>query len=316
VQYRELGTSGIHVSVIGLGGWAFGGGVWGDADDNESIAAIHAALDLGINLIDTAEIYGSGRSEEVIGRALQGHRDRAVLATKVSPQHLDPAGIRAALEGSLRRLRTDFVDLYQVHWPNRKFPISETMETLAALQKEGKLRAIGVSNFSLPQLEEALRYAPVQSLQPPYSLVWRMVERDLLPFCRAHHIGVLAYSPMAQGLLTGKFTLNNRPPEGDIRRKNRLFKNEDTYRAACQVAQKLEAYARRHGKTVAQVAVNWVISQPGITSALVGARRPAQVHENAGSADWRLSDDELEEIRRLGDSVMATLDSNPHMWAG
>jgi aryl-alcohol dehydrogenase-like predicted oxidoreductase len=316
MQYRELGTSGIQVSAIGLGGWAFGGDVWGDVDDDESIATIHAALDDGINLIDTAESYGEGHSEEVIGKALQGRREQAIVATKVSPHHLDREGIRAALEGSLRRLRMEFVDLYQVHWPNRKFPIEETMEALAELVEEGKIRAIGVSNFSLRQLEAALQVATVHALQPPYSLIWRMAERELIPFCRTHGIGVLAYSPLAQGLLTGKFTLENRPHGADIRRKNRLFKKEETYRIACDVAQELEALARRHGMTAAQMAINWVICQPGITSALVGAKRPAQVRENAAAADFQLSPEVLEEIRRLGDRVVATLDTNPHMWTG
>lgn len=316
MEYRDLGDSGIRVSVIGLGGWAYGGGVWGEVDDEESVATIYRALDLGINLIDTAEIYGSGRSEEVIGRALRGNRERAVVATKVSPQHLDRRGVVAALEWSLRRLQTDYVDLYQIHWPNRKIRIAETMETLMELLESGKIRAIGVSNFSKEQLEEALRFGSVHSVQPPYSLIWRMVEKDVVPFCREHGIAVLAYSPLAQGLLTGKFNLENRPAEGEIRSKNRLFKNEETYRAACQVARELEVYARRHRKTVAQIAINWVIQQPGLTSALVGAKRPSQVEENAAAADFRLSPEEVAEIARLGDRVMATLDDNPHMWSG
>ncbi len=313
MEYRPLGKSGIEVSTVSLGTWVMGGKQWSGADDAESVAAIHAALDLGVNLIDTAEVYGGGHSEEVVGRALRDRRDRAVVATKLSLWHAEPDQVRGALEGSLRRLQTDYVDLYQIHWPHDTVPFEDTMAVLAALKDEGKVRAIGVSNFDVEQLRRCMKAAQVDSLQPPYSLFWRYIEPEILPFCRENDVAVLAYSPLAQGLLTGKFTRDGKPPEGDIRAKNVLFQGS-VFECCLEAVEELSAIAARYGKTPGQTAVNWLLRQPGMTSAILGARSAAQVRENVGAVGWELSEEDARTIDELGRRVMERLGRPETLW--
>jgi len=233
MQQRRLGSSPVQVSEIGLGTWGMSGSFWGAADDAESIRVIHRALDLGVTLIDTAEAYGGGHSEEVLGDALVGRRDKAVVATKVAPNHLEPAEVLAAFEGSLKRLKTDYIDVYFIHWPHPDYPIGDTMAVLEKLRREGKVRAIGVSNFGIKEIEAASEHGTIDVLQPPYNAFWREVEAEILPYCRSHEIGIIPYSGLAQGLLTGTLKPDTVFAEGDERRTTVLFQ-PGTYERALE----------------------------------------------------------------------------------
>jgi len=309
MKTRKLGNSELELTTMGLGTWAIGGPWqygWGPQDDNESIAAIHRALDLGVNWIDTAAVYGAGHSEEVVGRALKGHvREQVFVATKCGriPQpdgppkgDLRPVSIRAELEASLRRLGTEYIDLYQFHWPDNETgtPIEESWSEMARLQDEGKVRWVGVSNFDVPLLERCESIRHVDSLQPPYSLLRREVEAETLPWCLRNGTGVVCYSPMQAGLLTGSFDVT-RLAEDDWRRRNPLFQEPALSRHLALV-ERLRPIAERRGQTVGQLAISWVLAHPAVTSAIVGARRPAQVEENVQAMGRPLSPSELSEI--------------------
>ncbi len=302
MRRKPLGQSGIEVSEIGLGTWAAGGTVatWGHVDDRESIAAIHQALDCGINLIDTAPIYGLGHSEEIIGKAIHGRRNEVVLATKcgllfpptedqLPTRCLSSESIVRECEGSLRRLRTDVIDIYQCHWPDPETRSEETMVALASLRAQGKIRAIGVSNFSVQQIAAAREFGSIDCLQPPFSMLHLRATDDLIPFCLEHGLAVIPYSPLAKGLLTGKFTAETQFE--DVRARDPEYLGE-RYRRNLAVVEELKAIANGYGKTVAQLAINWTASYPGVTSPLVGAKRPSQVSENAGGVGWRLTEED------------------------
>lgn len=306
MQRRPLGDSGLEVSVIGLGTWAMGGDVetWGHVDDRESTAAVHQALDCGINLIDTAPIYGHGHSEEIVGKAVQGRRHETLLATKCGLLFPEPKGQTPArcltrdsviqeCEQSLRRLQTDVIDLYECHWPDPQTPIQETMDALTTLLKQGKIRAMGVSNFSCEQLSAAREFAPIHAVQPHFSMLNRRASEDLIPYCLECHIGVLPYSPLAKGLLTGKFSVKDR--FADVRARDPDFVGQQ-YRRNLGVVDQLRSIADEYDKTVAQLAINWTIHQPGVTSPIVGAKRPSQVLENAGAAGWDIGEEDLVRI--------------------
>jgi aryl-alcohol dehydrogenase-like predicted oxidoreductase len=310
---KRLGNSDLLITPIGFGAWAIGGGgwefSWGQQDDSESIAAIRAALDRGVNWIDTAAVYGLGHSEEVVARALEGTRTRPYVFTKCSMvwddnrqivHNLSAASIRRECEASLKRLRRDVIDLYQIHWPDPDKDIEEGWSTLAALQKEGKVRWIGVSNFDVEQLRRAQAIAPITSLQPRYSLLHREVEADILPFVQWGDIGVIAYSPMASGLLTGAMTRARVAalPAEDWRRRNPDFQEPQLSRNLVLV-RVLEGIAQRHGRTPGEVAVAWVLHHPAITGAIVGARRPDQVAGTVGAADLHLSSQEMAQIEAV-----------------
>jgi len=306
MEYRNLGSSGLTVSAVGLGAWAIGGGSWGEVDDQESIAAVHRAIELGVTFIDTAPVYGRGRSEEVVGRALEGRREAVVLATKfgivwdegneAETRHDGSRdGILREVEISLGRLRTDHIDLYQHHWPDPETDIAETARTVADLHEQGAIRAIGVSNYSVEQMREWLDYAPLHSLQPPYSMLRRDIEEAILPFCREHDIATVVYSPLHKGLLTGKFTAES--TFTDLRKGQADFEGERFLRNL-RIVEALRAIADRHGRTAAQLAINWTIHQPGVTVAICGARRASQVEENVGGADWLLTDQDAREIEQ------------------
>lgn len=313
MEYRRLGRSDMEISAISLGCWVMGKEWWGDADDAESISAIHAAIHLGVNFIDTAPAYGAGHSEEVVGKALEGRRDKVYIATKVGWGDLDPQKLPGALEASLRRLRTDYVDLYQIHWPHETIPTVDSMAVIKRLQEQGKVRYIGVSNFNVQQMKDALSVARIESLQPPYNLFWRHIEKEILPFCVENEIGVIAYSPLAQGLLTGKFTKDTKFSENDIRSHALLFQG-DVFATAVDAVEVMKPIARKYGKTVGQLALNWLLSQKGVTSAIVGARRPSQVQENVGGQGWQMDTTDLEVVDKLGWLVMSKLDEDPRMW--
>jgi len=327
MKYRKLGKSELDVPVVTFGAWAIGGLWWGGTDDKEAIRAIHRALGLGIRCIDTAAIYGVGHSERVVGKAIAGRRDQVIVATKCGSRWglsgdivtFDPAtgekelgtivhilkaeSIKEECEASLKRLGTDYIDLYQCHWPDETgTPVEETMAALLDLQKSGKIRYFGVSNFPTTLMQESLCYASIVSDQPPYSALRRDIERDIIPFCQEHNIGILAYSPLAQGLLTGKVTLERQFPPTDGRSSNRWFSQENRKRVLDMLA-KVQPIADAHKATLAQVMLNWTFSQPGITSVIAGARNEKQVEENAAAADFDLSANELQVIRNAAEEL-------------
>jgi len=306
MQKRLLGDSGLEVSVIALGTWAMGGTVetWGQVDDRESIAAIHQALDLGINLIDTAPIYGLGHSEEIVGKAIQGRRNEALVATKcgllfpksndeLPPRCLSRESIVRECEDGLRRLRTDVIDVYQCHWSDPETHIHETMDALTTLLEQGKIRAIGMSNFSCEQMTAAREFGPIHCLQPPFSMLHLRAAEDLIPYCIEHRIGVLPYSPLAKGLLTGKFNKESRFE--DIREHDPEFVGE-RYRRNLRVVDELKNIAASYDRTVTQLVINWTVSFPGVTAPIVGAKRPSQVVENAGGVGWTITEEDRTRI--------------------
>ena len=317
MELLKLGTTNIEISPIIMGTWQAGKDMWVGIDDAETSRAIKAAYDAGITTFDTAEEYGGGHSEKIVGNALHDVRDRVVIATKVFSNHLKYKQVIDACHGSLKNLNTDYIDLYQIHWPpgsfgGEKVPLEETMRAMTDLKAQGKIRAIGVSNFSRSQLEEAAAFGRIDSLQPPYSLFWRKVETDGLPYCRENQIAVLAYSPMAQGLLTGKFGPDHKFAKGDHRFKNKLFQPEN-YERVQKALEKLRPIAAANHITLGQLALAWVISQPG-TCAIAGARNSEQAVQNAAAGNVRLSEDDLAAIDDIGKMVTDPLDDDPVMW--
>jgi len=315
-SFRTLGNSDLRLTPVGFGAWAIGGGnwefAWGPQDDNESIGAIHRALDLGVNWIDTAAIYGLGHSEEIVGRALKSTSDKPFVFTKCSMRwHQDRSiyrslkteSIAEELEGSLRRLGVETIDLYQIHWPNPETEIEEGWEALARFQKEGKIRWIGVSNFSVEQMKRALKIAPITSLQPPYSMLRRAIEEEILPFTRFNNIGVINYSPMVSGLLTGKMTAERVAafPQDDWRRRAVEF-NEPRLSRNLQLVELLREVGNGHNVSPGVVAVAWTLHHPAVTAAIVGGRSAQQVEGLAPALEFRITD---EDYARINDFLTA-----------
>lgn len=301
----KLGRGGPEITEIGLGTWAIGGGWkhgWGAQDDKESVEAIHRSLDLGVNWIDTAAVYGLGRSERVVGEALKGRRDKVILATKCGliwddqgevSRDLRPESIRREIEASLKRLQTDYVDLYQFHWPDTDthVPVEASWQEMVRLRQEGKVRYCGVSNFDVRLLQRCEAIHHVASLQPPYNMLRREVEEEILPYCRQHGIGVVAYSPMYSGVLTGKFD-PSRLKEGDWRLTAGGFTGPGLARNLAFV-DAVRPIADRYGKTAGHLAVAWVLMNSAVTSAIVGARRTDQAAENVGGSGWRIEPEDM-----------------------
>jgi aryl-alcohol dehydrogenase-like predicted oxidoreductase len=313
MEYRKLGSDGPELTTIGFGSWAIGGagwaGSWGAQDDQQSIEAVHAALDNGINWFDTAAVYGLGHSEEVLGRALGARRKDVVVATKFGTvwdengnltDRSSYDSVMHECDASLGRLNTDYIDLYQMHWPDKTgAPIEETMRALEDLKQAGKIRCAGLSNVDVPLLERALSVLHVDSVQPQYNLFHRDVENDLLPYCGEHGVGVVAYSPLASGLLGGRYTPETTFAEGDWRSRSADFTGEGLRRNVARV-DRLKEIAQGEGKTVAQLAIAWVLSNPAVTSAIVGVRRPDHLISALPAADWHLD----EETRARINAVM------------
>lgn len=313
MQLRQLGNSDLKITPIGIGAWAMGGPDWAFSwsaqDDRDSIAAIHAALDAGINWIDTAPVYGLGHSEEVVAQALAGRADKPLVFTKCGRvwsdarqigKSLQAASIRQECEASLRRLRVDTIDLYQIHWPEPDEEIEEGWAECAKLQAEGKVRWIGVSNFNVSQLQRAQAIAPVTSLQPPYSLIRREYEPEVLPYALTENIGVLAYSPMGSGLLTGTMTRERIAglAADDWRARNPQFQ-EPLLTRNLALADKLKEIAARHGRNAGEAAIAWTLNNPTVTGAIVGVRSAEQVAGIRGALEFRLSDDEISELEQI-----------------
>lgn len=320
MQYRKLGKSELKLPVVTFGAWAIGGWQWGGTDDDDAIRALHCAIDQGVNCIDTAPIYGMGHSEKIVGKALAGKRDQVLIATKccllwdreegeffmeTTDNNGKPCKIYRNLrkdsiiwecEQSLKRMNTDYIDLLQCHWPDNTTPLEETMDALNQLQQEGKVRAVGVSNFTPELIETCLKYGELASEQSKYNALQREIEADVIPCCIKHDIGVLAYSPIAQGLLTGKVTPDRVFNEGDLRKDSPLFSQENRKNVLAML-EKVKPIAENHNITLGQLFIAWLIAQPGITSALVGARNEDQVKENAVAGDVQLSEAELKSIR-------------------
>jgi len=307
MQRIPLGDSGLEISRVGLGCQAMGAEpTCGPVDDNESIATIQTALDLGINLIDTSPYQGEGHCEELIGKAIQSRRDDVVISTKCGlSRGLDDSLPKRCLardavlrdcEASLRRLRVETIDLYQCHWPDPETPISETMEALERLREQGKIRAVGLCNYGCQRLAEARAAGTVHACQMPLSMVARQVTEDLLPYCQEYRLGALAYSPLCKGLLTGKFDQDTR--FNDLRRQDPEFQGDRWARNLAVVA-KLGPIAQHYGQSVGQLALNWTCHYPGVTGVIVGAKRPSQIRESAGALGWRIQPADLDRIGEI-----------------
>ncbi len=324
---RRLGASDVHVSPIIFGAWAIGGWMWGGNDEADGIAAMQASIDRGVTTIDTAAIYGQGHSEVLVGRAIQGRRDRVQIATKcgmrwddaeggsdpwttkdlhgrdiVVKKNARPDSIAFECEESLRRLGTDVIDLYQVHWPDTSTPVEDTMRALERLKDQGKIRSIGVSNYDVAWLKAASKVATVASDQPPYSLVQRKIEPEILPYCRQANIGLIVYSPLERGLLAGTVPPEREFPPGDHRATHKFFTPENR-RRVLESLDKIRPIAEAHGATLAQVVINWTIQEPGITAALVGARDVKQAEQNADALNFALTADQRAEVRAAFDET-------------
>lgn len=315
MKTRQFGNTDMHITPIGFGTWALGGGGWafgwGPQDDEQSIAAIHRALDLGINWIDTAAVYGLGHSEEIVARALKDRSEQPYVFTKCSrvwddngeiSSSLKAQSIRRECENSLRRLQVDVIDLYQVHWPTPESELEEGWETMAQLKDEGKVRYIGVCNFNVEQMHRVMRIAPISTLQPPYSLVKPEVEEEILPFCQEQEMGVIVYSPMMSGLLSGSMTRERiaKLPDNDWRKRNAEFQEPRLSRNLALVEQ-LQEIGYMHSRSPGEVAIAWTLHNPAVTAAIVGARRPEQVDSIIGAAEFRLTEaefDQIEEFRK------------------
>ncbi|MBE9089628.1 aldo/keto reductase [Microcystis aeruginosa LEGE 11464] len=317
MQKRYLGQTNIEITPLLVGTWQAGKKMWAGIEDEESIKAIRAAFEAGITTIDTAEIYGEGHSELIVAQALSDVRERVIYATKVFANHLKYEEVIAACHRSLKNLQTDYIDLYQIHWPSGSWnteivPISETMAALNYLKAQGKIRAIGVSNFSRSQLEEAGQYGRIESIQPPYSLFWRSVEKEIMPYCIENNISILAYSPLAQGLLTGKFRNGYQLEAEDHRIKNKLFHGENFQRVQAALNQ-LEPIADRYNCSLAQLSLAWLIKQPQ-TNAIAGVRNAAQAVNNAQAMTINLIPEDLKLIDNISKQVTDFLDDNPVLW--
>jgi aryl-alcohol dehydrogenase-like predicted oxidoreductase len=322
MKTKRLGNSDLNITPIGFGAWAIGGSGWefgwGEQDDKASITAIHRALELGVNWVDTAAVYGTGHSEEVVAAALKSWSGpRPYVFTKCGllwddegyvHQNLKADSIRRECENSLRRLKVDRIDLYQIHWPTED--LEEGWAEMARLQKEGKIRWVGVSNFDAGQMRRAGRIAPITSLQPPYSLVRREIETDILPYCEAHGIGVIVYSPMQSGLLTGAMTRERiaKLPDSDWRSRDPEFL-EPRLSKNLALVERLRRVGQKHGRPAGQVAVAWVLRNPAVTAAIVGARSPQQVEQNVGAADLHLSDEDVAEIEGVNEPQPALVNA-------
>ena len=295
MEKRELGRNGPDVSVIGFGAWPIGGGL-GNVPEEQGMAAVEAAIETGMTFIDTAEGYQT--SESVVGKAIRGRRDEVFLATKLSGSDHSVEHMTSAIETSLRTLGADYIDLYQLHSPSPAWPIADTMENLVRLRDAGKIRYIGVSNFSPEQTEEAMQYATIHSSQPRYNMMWRELEDDVLPYCLENGIGVIPHSVLSKGVLGGKHKPGHRFAQDDERRLFNFFRGE-LFEEAYGVAQRLDEWARDQGRDIVQLAIAWVLANLAVSSALVGAKSAEQVYHNAKAADWHLTAGDMEEIEEL-----------------
>lgn len=307
MQYRELGKSGIYVTPMAFGSWEAGGGPeWGVKQDDEVyLDAMRCAFESGINFVDSAVFYGHGHAEELIGRALRDFdREKIVISTKQVAGRLKHENARQTVEECMKRLNTDYIDVFLVHWPNPDVEIGENMEELMKLKDAGLIRAIGVSNYTLEHLKRATQYAQVDVIQPCYSLFWRdQLEKDILPFCIEHNIGVMTYSSLGQGILTDRFARGKVLDEGDQRNEIIPLFHDDVFPKAIEAGRRIRAIGAKYQKTLAQTAINWQIGQPGITTAIVGATTRAEEAENLGGLGWEMTAEDRKAIGDIGMEV-------------
>jgi aryl-alcohol dehydrogenase-like predicted oxidoreductase len=322
MEYKQLGLSDVTVSSISMGCWPIvGDAIWGAQDKSEAIAALKTAVDCGINFFDSAEGYGNGYSEELIGEGLADVRSKIIIASKVSPAHLAAADLRASCETSLKRLRTDYIDVYYIHWPSHTIPMAETMRTMEELKAEGKIRVIAGSNFGIGDLEEITKHGRIEVNELPYNLIWRTIEDEIMPACARRKISVTAYMPLMQGMLAGKYQSAADVP--DSRARTRHFSSqraqtrhgeagaeEETFDAIT----KIRAICDGAGIPMAQAALSWVLHQPNIASVIVGLRNPDQVRANVAAADVRLSSSVLRALGEATDPLKKILGPNPDLW--
>jgi methylglyoxal reductase len=300
MQYRTIANTGIKVSVVGLGTWAMGGDNWGPADDKASIATIQHGIDLGITLVDTAPVYGMGHSEELVGKAVAGRRDKTVISTKCgllidqgARRSLKPDDMRRELDASLKRLQTDVIDIYFCHWPDDRTPIADTIGELVRMQQAGKIRCFGLSNHTTQQIDSARTTGPVACLQDQYSLLKRGVEEDLLPYCQANQLSMFAYAPLGGGILTGKYKSRPTFPRRDTRSFFYPFFREPLWSKTQDLVSEMRKIADRHKATAGQVAIAWTLFRPEVCTALVGARTPEQATSNAAAGDLVLDESDV-----------------------
>ena len=323
MNYNYLGKTNIKVSEFALGCWPFAGGsVWGTQDKSDSISTVHAALDNGINFFDTAEGYNDDyHSESILGEALVNRRNRSVIATKISPPNLLPQKIEDACNNSLKRLSTDFIDLYQIHWPNHDINMEDSINELNKLVDKGKIRSLGVCNFGVDDLNEILNLGVFSTDQLPYNLLWRPIEEEILPECKKNNIGIICYSPLAQGLLTGRYRNADEVPDGISRsrlfNKNRPLSNHDDEGCENEVFKcinKIQEIAKTLGENSAKISLSWVRQQSNITSLLVGARNTKELEMNLSAFEYDLSTELIKELSDLTNNVKLYLGKNPDMW--
>lgn len=321
IEYEKLGKSELVVSKVSLGTWAFGSDEWwGLQDDKLSVETIWRAIDLGINLIDTAPVYGRGHSEIIVGKALKEKnlRDKVILATKVGLRwrgkliysNLRRESILEEFQESLERLDTDYIDLYQVHWPDPHTPISETASCLYELYQKKKIRTIGVSNYSVKEMVEFLKYSPLHSLQPLYNMFRREIEKDILPFCIENNISVIVYSPLNNGILTGKFFFGEKIPKDEARKCNVDLRGRN-FQINKRVILELDRITSKYSKKLSQLVLNWVIRREGVTSAIVGARNTKQIEENSGCMGWEILKEDLIKIEEILERRERLIGLNP-----
>ena len=323
MRYATLGDTGIEVSRMALGCWPFAGGrVWGPQDDDDSIAAVHASLDAGVNFFDTAEGYSDdSNSEEVLGRALIGRRADAVIATKIGNTNLHPSVVAEHCDASLERLQTDYIDLYQIHWPNHDVPIEDTMAELLKIQDSGKIRALGVCNFAVRDLTDILECGAIVTNQLPYNLLWRALEFAIKPTCVANDVGVICYSPLQQGMLTGRYATADDVPPGLSRtrhfnknRKQAIHGEEGCEEETFATIASVLSIAEEVGEHPAKISLAWLLAQEGVTSLLVGARNPAEVALNTPTFDYDLPSDVVAALSDATDGLKQTLGENADFW--
>ena len=323
MNYNYLGKTNIKVSEFALGCWPFAGGsVWGTQDKSDSISTVHAALDNGINFFDTAEGYNDDyHSESILGEALVNRRNRSVIATKISPPNLLPQKIEEACNNSLKRLSTDYIDLYQIHWPNHDINMEDSINELNKLVDKGKIRSLGVCNFGVDDLNEILNLGVFSTDQLPYNLLWRPIEEEILPECKKNNIGIICYSPLAQGLLTGRYRNADEVPDGISRsrlfNKNRPLSNHDDEGCENEVFKcinKIQEIAKTLGENSAKISLSWVRQQSNITSLLVGARNTKELELNLSAFEYDLSTELLKDLSDLTNNVKLYLGKNPDMW--
>jgi len=311
IETTVLGKTGIRVSRLCIGCWQAAG--WSTSDDDRFVRTVRHALDLGLNFLDTAEGYGAGHSESLVAKAIEGRRDEVVVATKFSHNHSRPELLRNTLEEQLRRLKTDYIDVYQQHWPPKDVPLEDTIAELEKLKQEGKIRAIGVSNWMEPEWEEIDDPGRIDTLQPCHSLLWRSIEKNVLPLCRRHNIAVLPYSPLCQGILAGRFRSLDEVPQRDPRSMNRRLR-PDVFPKVLEILDVLEDVARKYGKTMGQTALRWLLDQEGITAPIVGASRPEQVEENIGALGWSLEPEDWKRLSEVSWPLSADLKPHDTLW--